>query len=121
MARSATARRAGRERSMAHRVKQVLLRSAMGIMTGYAGRWSRHDLMMRGGKLRSIRFMALRAERSDLIHFQGAVIRTMGPMTGGAFLSRRGMGRAVTPVFGHLAMATQAERRLPLFHKGGVG
>jgi hypothetical protein len=106
---------------VAHRIEQVLLRPAMGIMAGDAGCGTRFQPLVNIEKACASLFVTLGAELIDGSRGQLGVIGAVGTMTGGAVLGGGGMGGAVPPVFCHIAMAVEAEGRLPLVQITGMG
>lgn len=105
---------------MAHRIQQILFRSAMRVMTGNTGSRPWFFAIVGRGKLGGILIVTLRTERADGFFDQSGVVAAMRAMAGGAVLAGRLMHRAVTPVLGHRAMTAKTKSRLGFFQVVGM-
>jgi hypothetical protein len=97
---------------MAHRIKQIFLRPAMGIMAGDTGIRARQNTPMGHHKLWCSCVMTTGAQITHPGDGHGGKIGTMGLMAGAAILCRGLMHESVTPVFGDPGMAAQTQGRL---------
>lgn len=109
------------KRRMLLRVKKILVRAAMGIMTGNTGICPRLDLLVGGEKIRIALIVTFGAEFADGFLGHRLMVGAMGTVAGGAIIGRRWVQCSVSPVLGHLAVTLKAEGRLSLLQIAGMG
>jgi len=96
---------------MFHRIKQVLLRSTMGIMAGNTRSRTGLDPVMGIDKACLILVVTFSTEFRDRLLGQRRVIGTVCIVTSGTVLRGGRMQRAVTPELGDLAMTVETKSR----------
>jgi len=97
---------------MPHGIKQVLLRSTMGIMAGNAGVRPWPDPLMGVAERRVVQVVTIGTDLAGRFPGQGRVIGSVGIMTSGTVLSGRRMQRAIPPVFSNFTVAIETQGRL---------
>ena len=99
---------------MTHWIKQVLLRSAVGVVAGNARFRPRLYPLMGIDKTFGVLLMALGAELTARLPGQCGMVRAVGVMAGGAILCGRLVQSALPPILGHLAVTAETKGRLAL-------
>ena len=101
-------------------IKEILLRSAVGIVAGHARLGARPDPMV-GIQEGFVLLVAFGAEVTALFLGQGGIIGAVGIVAGGTVLGGGRMQCPIAPVLGHLAVTLQTEGRQAPFQVPGVG
>lgn len=113
------------ERHVTDRIEQPLVRTAVSIVAGDAGRGSRPDAVMGLQEGLAARVMTLTAELTAGFCEHAFFPGTMGTVAQQTILEGGPVRHPFAPVFGHVGMAGQAEHGLPLFQnilpRGAVG
>lgn len=99
---------------MTHRVEQIFLRPAMGIMAGDARRRSRFEALVGLVETRRILVVTVGTELGDRCHGQLGMVGAMSTVAGGAVLGSRRVRGAIPPELGDLAVTAETQGRLSL-------
>jgi hypothetical protein len=96
---------------MTYGIKKILLRAAMGIMTGGARFGPGLDTLMGGDKPFVVLFVALCAKFTGCDRGQSSIVGTVCIVASSAILCSGRMQSTIPPIFSHLAMTLEAKRR----------
>jgi hypothetical protein len=111
----------GRKRPVANGIEEILLWSAMRIVTGGTRGRPRLYALMSVDKLRRFGIVAFRTELTACNQGQGSIVRTMRAMADCAIFGCRWVQCTVPPVLCHFAVTIKTKGRLVLIRVAGMG